>query len=145
MTESDREQTGNRDMVRAAREISKAARDMSKAADSLQRNWQTYARLYEHLIRAMVAQGVEPAESGTAWQAGVHKAETVSDLPEEEVALIADKSVHRVRKVLALEHVDKPKAPRRLRRKSKRGRNAGRNAANARRPRCLHSLCWIQA
>jgi len=106
MTESDREQKGNRDMVRAAREISRAARDMSRAADSVQRYWRTYDRL----IKAMVAQGIEPSESAAAWQAR-HKAEMVSDLPEEEVALIADKSVHRVRKVLALAHVDEPKAP----------------------------------
>ena len=51
MTESDREQKGNQDMVRAAREISRAARDMSRAADSVQRYWRTYDRL----IKAMVA------------------------------------------------------------------------------------------
>lgn len=90
-------------MARAARDMSRAARDMSQAADAL-RTW----RDYERILKALRDAGVEPEKIA---QARLGDRILIRGLPEEVAAVIADESVHRVRKELARERTDEPKAP----------------------------------
>lgn len=104
MTEASKEaEKLTREITRAAREMSRAAKEMSKAAEAAQRTWRDYERVIKALRDAGVEfEKVEHARVGPILIAG---------LPEEEAAIIADESVHRVRKELARDRADEPKAP----------------------------------
>ena len=109
MAESNRESERlSREMVRAAEEMSKVAEEIRRTHE---RTWRDYARIYRELVyRELVATGaVDPEKLG---QARISDRFLVADgLPEEETAIIADQSVHRVRKDLARRRPDEPKAP----------------------------------
>lgn len=99
----------NRESERLSREMARAAEEMSKVAEEIrrthERTWRDYARIY----RELVATGaVDPEKLG---QARINDRSLIADgLPEEETAIIADQSVHRVRKDLARKRLDEPKA-----------------------------------
>jgi hypothetical protein len=95
----------SREVTRAAREMSRAAEEISKAAaaEAAQLTWRDYERAFKALRNAgMEFEKVVHARLGPI---------QVTGLPEEEAAIIADESVHRVRKELARDRADKPKAP----------------------------------
>jgi hypothetical protein len=90
----------SREMVRAAEEISKAAEEVRRA---FVHGMGDYVRLLDELQEVMaLSESIRRHRS---------LLQSVPELPEEEVALIADKSVHRYRKSAAREWADQPKAP----------------------------------
>jgi hypothetical protein len=101
--ESDR---ANREMARAAKEMAKAAGEMSRAHEQLVRD-SARMREYERLIDEL--QEVLALSEG--FRRHLNLLESAPELPEVEAALIADKSVHSVRKSIAQEGHDSPKAP----------------------------------
>jgi hypothetical protein len=93
----------SREMIRAAREMSRAAEEMSKAAEAARLTW----RDCERAFRALRNAGVELEKVGHAKMGPIK----VAGLPEEEAAIIADESVHRIRNDLAHDKANEPKAP----------------------------------
>jgi hypothetical protein len=98
----------SRESDRASRELARAAREISKAAQELRRTFRhrlEYQERYLDTVRDALSLSEEVVRRHGALLS------SATELPEEEAAIIADQSVHRVRKVLALDMVNQPKAP----------------------------------